>query len=85
MPALLGTDAMPEEEHNSDEVLGDSEGGEVRDTWQLRKTHKIQTDILILGELRGVRNPGSRNLRTPPQAHLRQHPLLHPSYSDQSL
>ncbi|KAI4930746.1 uncharacterized protein J4E92_004578 [Alternaria infectoria] len=28
MPALLGTDAMPEEEHNSDEVLGDSEGGE---------------------------------------------------------
>ncbi|KAI4608765.1 hypothetical protein J4E80_008970 [Alternaria sp. BMP 0032] len=28
MPALLSTGAMPEEEHNSDEVLGDAEGGE---------------------------------------------------------
>ncbi|KAI4711198.1 hypothetical protein J4E89_003763 [Alternaria sp. Ai002NY15] len=28
MPALLSADAMPEEEHNSDEVLGDAEGGE---------------------------------------------------------
>ncbi|KAI4656013.1 hypothetical protein J4E93_000729 [Alternaria ventricosa] len=28
MPAVLSTGAMPEEEHNSDEMLGDAEGGE---------------------------------------------------------